>query len=235
MKLIHISDSHISHLNEQREKDLTACVEYINHNHADADVVVHTGDVSHDGLVQEYQLAKDRLDGLSAPYFVIPGNRDKREPMMKVFATQATTFPESAFIQYAIEEYPVRIIMLDTLSEHSNKGRLCSQRRQQLASLLDANRQKPTLICLHHAPVRVDAIPDPWQFEDWQDVEAFSALLNAHSQVRMLCCGHIHRNHEGELGDGLPVHAISCMAVDLRKGQLSEYERTRPMVNSYSL
>ena len=45
------------------------------------DVVIHGGDIAHDGKLEEYRAAHDILKTLEAPLFVMPGNKDKRGPM----------------------------------------------------------------------------------------------------------------------------------------------------------
>ncbi|MGI9502218.1 MAG: metallophosphoesterase family protein, partial [Geminicoccaceae bacterium] len=76
MRIIQLSDSHISCDKPARAAELEVCISYINAMPQQPDVVVHTGDVAHDGLVEEYQIAKRLLDELSAPFFVMAGNRD---------------------------------------------------------------------------------------------------------------------------------------------------------------
>jgi len=56
--IVHISDTHISNDKPQRLVDLRNCVREINNLTRPADVVVHTGDISHDGLAQEYHNAR---------------------------------------------------------------------------------------------------------------------------------------------------------------------------------
>ena len=46
--------------------------------------------------------------------------------------------PDSDFIDYAIDDYPVRLIALDTLSSGSNKGDFCPERVRHLIDLIDS-------------------------------------------------------------------------------------------------
>jgi len=229
MKLVHISDSHISHLHPEREKNLEACVSSINSSQPAADVVIHTGDIVHDGRPDEYITAHRLLNKLNAPYFVMGGNRDRRETLINEFADGQYIKSNNTYIQYAVEQFDVRLIVIDTMSDHSNKGRICHARMAHLASMLNENPTKPTAVFMHHTPFRVGAIPDPEQFEDWDDVHKLRDLLDQHQQITGIYCGHIHRSIEGMLGRH-PVHAISCMASDLRKGEMSPEERAAPML-----
>ena len=100
--------------------------------------------------------------------------------------------------------------------------------------MLEAEPAKPTTVFMHHPPFEVRAIPDPFQFEDWQEVTKLRALLSSHQQIGGICCGHIHRSIDGRLGD-LNVSAISCMATDLRKGELTAEERQMPILRFHEL
>ena len=48
------------------------------------------------------------------PVFVIPGNHDAREPLRAAFGGDGY-LPADGFLQYAIEDYPLRLVALDTL------------------------------------------------------------------------------------------------------------------------
>lgn len=234
MRIVHISDSHISLDHPQRTTDLRACIDAINSAAEQPDVVMHTGDITHNGVAEEYTIAKQLLDKLKAPYFVMPGNKDKRPALIDAFADGQTINQGDEFIQYAVDRFPVRLIVLDTLSDDSNKGLMGDVRFNHLSSMLAAEPLKPTAVFMHHTPFEVAAIPDPFQFEDWQDVDKLRDLLSEHRQITGIYCGHIHRSIEGKLG-ALNVSAIACMAADLRKGELTAEQRQMPMLRFYQL
>ncbi len=234
MRIVHISDSHISLDHPQRTADLRACIDVINSATEQPDVVMHTGDITHNGVAAEYTIAKQQLDELKAPYFVMPGNKDKRPSLIDAFADGQTICQGDEFIQYAVDRFPVRLIVLDTLSDDSNKGLLGDARFEHLSAMLAAEPLKPTAVFMHHTPFEVAAIPDPFQFENWQEVDKLRDLLSEHHQISGIYCGHIHRSIEGKLGE-LNVSAISCMATDLRKGELTAEQRQMPILRFYQL
>jgi len=229
MRIIQISDSHIAHDIPQRLQDLDDCVAAVNEE--EPDLVIHSGDITHNGLADEYSAARQRLDELHAPYFVLNGNKDVRSNLRDTFRHHAylsqSTAPDD-FIQYSLEEYPWRLIMIDTVEESKSKGKLCKKRLEHLANILGADTSKPAVIFMHHSPFVVNEIPDPNQFSRWEDVDEFGSLLSRYSNVAGIYCGHVHRNVNGTLND-VPVHVLSCIATDLRKGKLSTEDKTRPM------
>src|SRR5581483_11424509 len=91
---------------------------------------------------------------LKSPLYVIPGNHDKREEMRSAFK-DTPYMPKEGFIQYAIDDYPVRLIGLDTLVEGEVYGRLCEERVRWLENTLEQSPEKPTLIFMHHPPKKI--------------------------------------------------------------------------------
>ena len=72
--------------------------------------------------------------------------------------------PISNFITYAIDDYPVRLIALDTLIS-GNKGGFCAERFERLIDLIDAETTKPIAVFTHHPPFEVTVGPDQLHFE----------------------------------------------------------------------
>jgi outer membrane protein assembly factor BamB len=68
-----ISDTHVGA--GGANADLGAVVEAINARQ-DIDFVVHTGDITEKGRDAEFRKAKEILDRLNIPYFIVPGNHD---------------------------------------------------------------------------------------------------------------------------------------------------------------
>lgn len=224
MRIIQISDSHIAQDIPQRLTDLDTCIDTVNAQ--SPDLVIHTGDITHNGLLQEYKEAHQSLEKLTAPYFVLNGNKDSRDQIFKTFTDHDYLQQGNGFIQYRIEREDINIVVIDTVRESTSKGELCKIRLNHLQTMLEADKR--TIIFMHHSPYEVKEIPDPHQFHDWADVEALQAILSNHKNIEAIYCGHVHRNVEGKIGN-LPVHVLSCMATDLRKGKLSDDDKTRPM------
>lgn len=226
MRIIQISDSHIARETPERLEDLDNCISAV--NALEPDLVLHTGDITHNALPEEYRAAHQRLETLGAPYFVLNGNKDSREQIVKTFTDHNYLQQGEGFIQYSIDREAVRLLVIDTVRESTSKGELCATRLNHLHTMLETDGEKRTIVFMHHSPYVVEEIPDPYQFHDWAEVDAFEALLSSHKNIEAIYCGHVHRNVEGTIGD-IPVHVLSCMATDLRKGKLSEEDKARPM------
>ena len=111
------------------------------------DVVLITGDLTECGLDAEYANLKAILERtLSMPVFVIPGNHDRRDNFRQGLGHLPGVLSDPVFVQYTVEDYPVRLVMLDTLVPGANHGALSAEQLDWLDRTLAAQPSKPTLI-----------------------------------------------------------------------------------------
>src|ERR1044071_10332563 len=86
------------------------------------DVVLITGDLTDRGLNEEYEQLKIMLRRLDIPFFMILGNHDRRENFRRVFSDYPGVAEDSEFVQFVVDDYPVRLIGLDTLVARGGGG-----------------------------------------------------------------------------------------------------------------
>ncbi len=232
MQIAQLSDSHISLSHPQRMDDLKATIDGINAE--SPDLVIHTGDIAHNGLIEEYNIARELLAELRAPWLPLVGNKDNRSRVIDTFADHHYIQTGMSFVQYCVTDFPVTLVVLDTLHENSNKGQLCEARMLEFGKMLAQDPDKPLAIFMHHPPFEAHEIPDPRQFEDWSDVQRFGDLIAGCENLTGLWCGHVHRNIDSSVGP-VPASAITCLACDLRKGELTQKQRTEPVYKMINL
>lgn len=219
MILAQISDTHIlaktwtDGLGAGRADNLRRCVADINRRNVDA--VIHTGDSVHHGSSEEYAHLREILSGLEAPLFFAPGNRDRRD-LVRAALEGLAPLPGGEFMNYAIEDYPVRLVALDSISAGDRKGVFCAERLAWLDDTLSRTPDTPTVLFMHHPPF--DVVP---HYEDGyrhaQDAVNLAALVGRHPQVIRLLCGHVHCLHHAPWA-GTVATIMPSVAVDLRKG-----------------
>ena len=152
-----ITDCHVgergSPFDDQFESGahLGAAVRHIMTMDPQPDVVIATGDLIHEGQREEYEHFSEMLSPLSIPVYLIPGNHDDRDNMRSVFADH-DYLPAGQFLQYSVDEQPLRLVFLDTLIPGETGGELCGERLTWLAEKLDAEPNRPTFIAMHHPP-----------------------------------------------------------------------------------
>jgi len=170
---------------------LAAAMDHIAALDPTPDVVLATGDLTQNGLPDDYALLCSAFEHLPMPVYVIPGNHDNRRNLCAAFANHGYLPRTGAFLHYAIDGYPVRLIGLDTVIDDQVGGRMCPARLRWLEERLSEQRRKPTLIFMHHPPFATGiAFMDRPAFEGAADLEA---LIRRFSHVRLVTCGHVHR------------------------------------------
>ncbi len=156
------------------------------------DAVIITGDLTECGLDEEYaNLARMLRHNLTMPVYVIPGNHDRRGVLREGLAHLPGVTSDPHFVQYVIEDHPVRLIMLDTLVPGAGHGELCAERLRFLERSLAAAPHRPTMIAMHHPPFvcgigHMDRI-------NMRNAAEFADLIARHKQVERIICGHVHR------------------------------------------
>ena len=127
--IAHFTDPHIT-LPHKPFKDVDALqnvksiVHHINNLARKPDLTIITGDLAHEGLKEEYERLKSTLSMLSMPYYLIPGNHDDRDNLRTVFFNHHYFPNPGKFLNYVINDFPVRLIGLDTMVPNQGRGEL---------------------------------------------------------------------------------------------------------------
>jgi Icc protein len=231
MIIAQISDTHIAVDTvdaEQRIRDFERTIADIDILDPAPDVIVHTGDIVHNGRPDEYTRAAAILAKARAPVFVIPGNKDERTNLRAAFAGDGYLAPDSDFVDYTIEDYPVRLIAIDTLSSGSNRGDFCRARANRLIDMIDAETSKPIAVLAHHPPFEVPVGPDPLNFETPEMMARLQQALQHSGRVIAVISGHVHRGTSGQVGR-IPATVMPSVATTLRKGEYPARMKMRPV------
>jgi len=185
------------------------------------DCVLATGDLADCGLPAEYREIDAMLASLPMPTFVIPGNHDRRDVMRECLGDRHRYLHQHAdFLQYVIDDYPVRLIALDTVIAGEHGGIVCAAREAWLAEALAKGNGSPTIVFMHHPPFRT-GVPamDPMMC---RTAPTFAPLVSRHPEIERIVAGHYHRpivtRFAGTIGFVAPSTAHQ-VALDLRDGE----------------
>ncbi|WNJ98956.1 metallophosphoesterase [Thalassospiraceae bacterium LMO-JJ14] len=236
MIIAQISDTHIDPAHENgpaRLGDLEACVEDINALEPAPDLVIHTGDMAHDGDEDKYRLALGILKNLKMPLFICAGNRDERSLLTERFSIGRRLMPDAPYVQYVVDDFPVRLVALDTLSEQSNQGSYCQDRADNLRGYLSSDTSKPTVVFMHHPPFEIEESAYPRQFESWESAERLAGALKGQNHVVRGFCGHSHRHAVGTVA-GIPFSTVPSVARDLRLGDFAPEMTDTPVYHLHT-
>lgn len=155
------------------------------------DVVVITGDLTDIGAPEEYAHLRTLLSLLPMPVYLMPGNHDDREALRISFPDHAYLRQWLPYVQYAIDDWPLRLVAIDTVIPGEAGGRLCAERLGWLERTLAAKPDKPTLVLMHHPPfATLIGHMDGMGLESNQE---FENIIRKNPQVERILCGHLHR------------------------------------------
>jgi len=218
MLIAQITDLHIGFdgpdkpdKNTGRFKDVIAHIDALS---VKPDLILITGDLVETGHNWAYGRLKDLLHPFNIPCYFAMGNHDDRLAFEKVFETGLF---QSKFLNYTIENFDLRIIVLDTLEPGRHGGAFCEERAAWLAEQLEEDSKRPTVIALHHPPIDTGI---GWMTispeADW--VKRFRQTISPYNNIVQILTGHIHRNITQRMDNTLVTvsHAVAPkVALDL--------------------
>ena len=179
--------------------NLSAAVAMLNDLDPAPDLVIGTGDLTNRGRREEYRALRDLLAPLDSPIYLIPGNHDSAPRLREMFSDHEYLASNDHFLSYVVDRYPLRLIGFDSTLPDAHNGAVCSKRLAWLRSRLEEAPERPTLLFMHHPPVKTGI----WWMDGIGLVEGITELrdlLNAHPQVQRIVCGHLHRAVQANLG-----------------------------------
>lgn len=196
MLLCQISDPHIvsegtlAYNRVDTPRLLERCVHKILRLPRKPDAVIATGDLVDNGTADEYGLLAELLALLDKPLYLVVGNHDDRQALRAAFPKHKYLAGEDGFVQYVVEDFPVRLVVLDTLVPGKPGGTLCERRLRWLDRTL-AESDRPTIVAQHHPPFATGlSVMDRMGLND---PVAEAAVVQRHPHVERVICGHHHR------------------------------------------
>jgi outer membrane protein assembly factor BamB/predicted MPP superfamily phosphohydrolase len=182
----HISDTHIG--SQNADEDLRRTVKDINEN-PDIQFAVISGDITEFGADEEIRLAKQILDSLNKPWYIIPGNHDGNwsesgaNTFKKVFGNETFYFKAGGFLFLGTNCGP---------NMRMGPGQIPRENIVWLDSALNTVQDTTPIIFVNHYPQ--DSALNNWY-------EAIDRLKQ--KNIQLILCGHGHSNHKLNF-EGIP-------------------------------
>jgi 3',5'-cyclic AMP phosphodiesterase CpdA len=175
------------------------------------DGVLVTGDLTDDGSAEHYSRARELLERLEAPLYVLPGNHDDRGQLRKSFELPGTAEEP---VTYTAEVGGLRLVICDSIVPGQDAGAYSQELLRWIDETLAEQPEVPTLLALHHPPL-------PTGVPEWDainltkaDREAMAEVVARHPQLRAIVGGHLHRTAAGTVGGCAVLSAPSaCLQV----------------------
>lgn len=235
MLLAQITDTHIkadgklAYGKVDTAAHLARAVEALNALTPRPDLAIVTGDLVDFGRVDEYERLRALLAPLQIPYFLVVGNHDARDELRAVFKDHAYLRQGDDFVQYTIENWPVRVVAIDTMVPGQGGGALCARRLDWLEHRLSEQPDRPTIIAMHHPPF-VTGIGHMDKL-GLEDASGLARVVARFGNIERIICGHLHRDIQvrfaGTVAGTCPSVAHQ-VALDLRDDAPSRFKLEPP-------
>ena len=207
-RIVHFSDSHISPHGNFVEESFDWTVKDINNLDPQPDIAIHSGDLTDNGVVKEYEFAVTKLQTLEPKVLVAPGNHDEKNFGHSLF--QEMIGP----VEYELKLGDVSIFMTDSPQPDRDEGRLGRRRQTHLEermSQLEADTIK--ILVFHHHLVSV-----PFSGRDQDVLEDAGDILDMvlRYKVNLVLMGHRHVRRSLQIYDSLLVNAGTTSSIRTR-------------------
>jgi len=176
------------------------------------DAVLVSGDLTHDGGLPEFELARGLLERIGAPLHILPGNHDDRGLLRRAFDLPGEGGEP---IRYSVDVGELRLVAFDSNVPGQDPGRYDSGQLRWLDAELGAEPERPALLALHHPPLATG-------IQEWDEInlepgqrQALAAVVSRHPQLRAIVGGHLHRVAASALA-GVPVLAAPSTYLQAR-------------------
>ncbi len=189
-----LTDTHLFAKNEQELMNLRtndsfqAVLNHLSRLQPHPEILLLTGDLSHDESFRSYERLQELLAPLEIPTYWLPGNHDSL-PVMEQVLRQHTVSADKSF-----QKGGWHFLLLSSWVQGRVHGQISQESLKWLELQLRAIGHKPTLIGLHHPPCYVHS---KWlDTSTLQNPEKFFAVIDRYPHVKLVIFGHIHQAFE---------------------------------------
>tara|TARA_B100001146_G_scaffold213497_1_gene213933 strand:- start:201 stop:935 length:735 start_codon:yes stop_codon:yes gene_type:complete len=196
ISLIQITDLHLT---ENKKTKVRGCsthasfekvIAFIKTNE-NPDFIIASGDISNDGTKRSYFAYQKGIEHFKKPVFTILGNHDNQKNFQTVFGTKLSS------VEKIILSETWLIITIDSTSINKESGQITRQQMHSLSKLIESNKNKYLIICLHHQPIKMGFWIDQVGLEN---ADQFIAEIANQPNIKAVLWGHVHHESESTIG-----------------------------------
>lgn len=185
MKIIHISDLHFGYHQTHIVNHFLNDMALIN-----PDIIIISGDLTHRGTDEQYQLLSRFLKELPGKIFTVPGNHDI--PFYNPFTRLINPFANyssyvSKDLEPAFQFNYLRLLGVNSVNPYVVKdGKLSSSTLAHIKQYFENEFQGINLLFFHHNFSQIEGMHKPLH-----NSQAFLHYLK-NSPIHIVCTGHLH-------------------------------------------
>ncbi|OGT62512.1 MAG: hypothetical protein A3E85_00685 [Gammaproteobacteria bacterium RIFCSPHIGHO2_12_FULL_45_12] len=215
-RIIQISDTHIAANPERALLGVTlrtsfnAVVELVRqHELNQMDLILLTGDISHDGSETSYLYAANTLKSFNVPVYAILGNHDDALTMASVYPCHTMRTDKQIILG------PWQIILLNSHVPGQVHGLLNEQELEYMEHCLQQYPDKQAIIVFHHHPLPVGS--------QWLDklglinARAFWRIISNYANVHTVLFAHVHMAFQHHVQQ-IPCYSPPSTCIQFKRG-----------------
>ena len=156
------------------------------------ELIIVTGDLSQDCTFESYSYLHSFLQKSKIKFYLLPGNHDDVNVINKVFNFNWSR----ENVDYSVDFKGWFFYLTDTSIYPEAHGELTPRQLVKFEDAINKNKNKPTLIFMHHHPLKVNSWLDGMIL---LDSENFNSIIKKNSQIKGVLFGHIHQVFESNI------------------------------------
>ena len=214
MKILHISDSHVSTSHFKKKSLKKALSELKKDSYK---LFVHSGDVTQQGKLEEYQKAQKIFLNIPVPSVFVPGNHDKRSGGISLYKKYIGETSGVKEIENSV------IIFVDSGVADTNDGRVGMIKYNMIKENLKKFQKKDIkILVLHH-----HIIPTPRAGRERNVLSNAGDLLDLilRYDVDLVLLGHKHYPNVYKIENTVFVNAGTVSDIKTRHGDVNSYNK----------
>lgn len=158
------------------------------------ELIIVTGDLSQDCTFESYSYLHSFLQKSKIKFYLLPGNHDDVNVINKVFNFNWSR----ENVDYSLDFKGWFFYLIDTSIYPEAHGELTPRQLVKFEDAINKNKNKPTLIFMHHHPLKVDSWLDGMIL---LDSENFNSIVKKNPHVKGVFFGHIHQVFENTINN----------------------------------
>lgn len=211
IRIVHISDLHIGKGDDFNQQVYERGIKIL--NKIEKDLIFISGDLTIEGLLSDYDLAKERLGLIEGRLAIVPGNHDERNLGYKLFSEY---FGEADFVKHFDK---ILLAGLASSEPDEDEGRLGRGRHEIIEQAVKNNKNKIAVVGFHH-----HLIPVPNSGREKNIIEDAGETLDIilKNEIPVVLMGHRHVPYAVRIHKSLLINAgtFSCNRTRARFGNI---------------
>lgn len=208
-RIIHISDTHISPYGQFLEKSFDNAIKEINKLNPPPSLIIHTGDLTENGVLADYEFALNKLKSLNFKRILFtPGNHDEKNYGHSLFKELISGMDQEIKLDNIV------VYLMNSPEPDRDAGRLGRRRRELLENKLKRIPNKTIkIVAFHH-----HLVPVPGSGREMNVLEDAGDILETilRYRVNFVLMGHRHVRHVLRIENSILVNAGTVSSIRTR-------------------